>query len=62
MIQKHVDLIAIALLLTAISFCAHARNAFVHGIRSSRTVRLTSHYQGSRAVIGTVPHIPFARD
>ncbi len=37
MIRKHVDLIAIALLLTCFGFCAHLQSVFVHGIRSSRT-------------------------
>ena len=62
MIQKHIDLIAIALLLTAISFCAHARNEFVGTLRSSRTVWISPHYQGSRSFVPTVPRIPFARD
>ena len=56
MIGKHVDLIAIALLLATIACYAHARNAFVLGIRSSRTVWATPH---SRS---TMTRIAFARD
>lgn len=62
MIQKHVDLIAIALLLTGIAFCAHLRNAFALGIHSSRTVWVTHHSLGSSTVLRAVPHIPFERD
>ena len=62
MIQKHVDLVAIALLLAAISVCYQARNSCILGLRSARTVWLTPQYQGSRIVIPAVPRIPFARD
>ena len=62
MIQKHVDLIAIALLLTAISFYVHARNACALGLRSSHMVALTQHYQAPHVSLPAMPHVPFARD
>ena len=62
MIQKHVDLIAIALLLTAISFCSHAREAFALGLRSSHIALVRPHYQGSRWFVPALPRLSFARD
>lgn len=62
MIQKHVDLIAIALLLAAVSFCTHTRNAFALGMRSARTVWLKPYYQSPHVSLPLRPHIPFSRD
>lgn len=62
MIQKHVDLIAIALLLTAISFYVHARNSYAVALRTSRMVALTRHYQTPSVSLPAMPRIPFARD
>jgi hypothetical protein len=62
MIQKNVDLIAIALLLICFGFCSHLQGVFVHGIRSSRTVWVAPHSRGSSTVIRILPCIPFVRD
>jgi hypothetical protein len=61
MIRKHVDLIAIALLLSGIAVCSHAHNAMLLGVRSKR-VWLATGYQAPRVIIPEVPRIPFARD
>jgi hypothetical protein len=60
MIRKHVDLIAIALLLSGIAFYSQARNATMLGVRSKRVWFTTSYCP--RVVIPAVPRIPFARD
>lgn len=62
MIGKHVDLVAIALLLGAMAICSHARNVVVLGLSSSRGVWLAPNYRGSHIAIPRVPRIPFARD
>lgn len=62
MIRKHVDLIAISLLLGTFGICCHARNAFVLGLSSSRGVWLAPHNRITRIMIPEIRHIPFTRD
>lgn len=60
MIGKHVDLIAIALLLILMAVCRQARNAALLRLHSTRTVWITP--QGSRIFVPAVPRISFSRD
>lgn len=62
MIQKHVDLIAIALLLSAIAVFSHARKAVVLGLHSSRTVWVTAPHGSPRIMAPAIPRITFSRD
>ncbi len=62
MIRKHVDLIAIALLLGAVGICFQVRNCVVVGRTSARGVWLAPNYRGSHVMIREIPRIPFARD
>jgi len=62
MIRKHVDLIAITLLLGAIGICCHARSAVLLGVSSSRGVWFVPHNHNSRVVFPEIPRIPFTRD
>ena len=62
MIGRHIDLIAVALLLSAFAICAQTRNAVLTGIRSSRHVWFSTHYQHFRDLTPVIPRISFSRD
>lgn len=62
MIRKHIDLIAIALLLTAFSFYSHARTGIMLGACSTKATWFSAHYQVPRIVAPAPPRISFARD
>ncbi len=62
MIGKHVDLIAIALLLGALGICSHVANGVAFGLHSSLGAWRSPQYRGSHILIPESPHIPFARD
>ncbi len=61
MIRKHVDLIAIGILLCGIAVYTHARKVVIFEFNPARTIGFT-HYRSPAAAIPRVPRIPYTRD
>ena len=61
MIRRHVDLIAIGLLLCGIALYSNARNLVVLEINSGKQVGFTRYHRPS-VEFPEIPRIPFTRD
>ena len=61
MIRKHVDLIAIALLLGGIALYSHARTCVALQANRLGAIRFTT-YRSHRQPVVVVPALPYARD
>jgi hypothetical protein len=62
MIRKHVDLIAIGLLLGGIAIYSHARTFVSLEMNSSKRMVFVHRHSDSRVIAPAVPRIPFTRD
>ena len=62
MIRKHIDLIAIGLLLGGMAIYSHARAFVSLQMGPSKRMLVLHHHSDSRVVIPDVPRIPFTRD
>lgn len=61
MIRKHVDLIAIGILLCGIAAYSHARKVVVFEVNATRKIAITQ-YRCPTVVVPRAPRIPYTRD
>jgi hypothetical protein len=61
MIRKHIDLIAIGLLLCGIALYSNARHWMILEVNSGKQLRFTRYHRPS-VEIPEIPRIPFSRD
>jgi hypothetical protein len=65
MISRHIDVIAIGLLLLGLAFCEQFRRAAAFQINTIHRVGISSHRDGAIVLVPPVsprPPFPFARD
>ncbi|MBV8551784.1 MAG: hypothetical protein JOY54_10815 [Acidobacteriaceae bacterium] len=58
MISKHIDLIAIGLLLLALAFSLHVRSVAVFECGTPHRITINSRSAGSVIVVPPAPHLP----
>ena len=61
MIRKHIDLIAIGILLWGIAVYSHARSVAAVELTPTKRI-IISHYRSPRVFIPRIPRIPYTRD